>query len=521
MRHFKQPLCLFLSFLFSSALQAQALYPTEGAQSFAPEHPVMQVDKVRWTPLRAVSAKELPASVDNSLADYFPPVIDQKGGSCAQASGIGYMFTYEMNRFLGRKAAENEDYCFSYLFTWNFLNSGRDEGGFVDEGLNIAVKYGVMTAADYGYAMAEQFKWGSGFDKYLKAMRYRGRRIYELPCTNAEELLRIKNYLYDKGDGHKGGGILTFSTQSRGWKMVNSYKGPSATGYRSLMTGLGHDGAHALTIAGYDDLVTYTDQNGKEHHGAFIVVNTWGKAMHDRGRFYLPYDLFLERTPEVTDNILSRHMTAVDVRSHEPKVVYKVELDYSSRDDISLVYGASDNKEQTSFPLDRHTPVIFNNQGGDYPLLGAYNNKGTLEFALDYTEYLPSPDHLHARYFLRVLRSARGDKSGEGRLKAFSILDYRTPGAPREYVCRDLKDEPLKWGDNVFMVCTVPWMRVSANPNRWRDANGQIAPSMTYVLRTASGKYAKLRTVGYDKESGQLTFQYQVQHDGTRKFLAN
>ena len=101
---------------------------------------------------------ELPKSVDNSLLMYFPPVINQQGGSCAQASGIGYMFTYEINRLLGRDAKASSDNRFAYLFTWNFVNEGGDNGGFVDEGLGIAKNFGVMTERDFTYAYVYQYR---------------------------------------------------------------------------------------------------------------------------------------------------------------------------------------------------------------------------------------------------------------------------------------------------------------------------------------------------------------------------
>ena len=41
-----------------------------------------------------INGQELPQYVDNSVNKYFPPIIDQYGGSCAQASSIGYVFTY-------------------------------------------------------------------------------------------------------------------------------------------------------------------------------------------------------------------------------------------------------------------------------------------------------------------------------------------------------------------------------------------------------------------------------------------
>ncbi|MFO7809875.1 MAG: hypothetical protein R6V47_00695, partial [Candidatus Delongbacteria bacterium] len=46
----------------------------------------------------AGTIKDLPYKLDNSQLKYFRPVFSQKRfGSCAQASGIGYVFTYHMN----------------------------------------------------------------------------------------------------------------------------------------------------------------------------------------------------------------------------------------------------------------------------------------------------------------------------------------------------------------------------------------------------------------------------------------
>lgn len=85
----------------------------------------------------------------------------------------------------------------------------------------------------------------------------------------------MKRWLYDAGDGSAAGGVLTFSAMSSGWDIDDDYQGPSLTGYHSLLKGLATDGAHALTIAGYDDTVVYTDAQGTPHTGAFIVVNSW------------------------------------------------------------------------------------------------------------------------------------------------------------------------------------------------------------------------------------------------------
>lgn len=74
----------------------------------------------QWQPRQR---QVLPSSVDNSVSEHFPDIFNQIGGSCAQSSGIRYMFTYEMNRYLNRKATA-PDNVFSYFYTWNFLNNG-------------------------------------------------------------------------------------------------------------------------------------------------------------------------------------------------------------------------------------------------------------------------------------------------------------------------------------------------------------------------------------------------------------
>lgn len=75
-------------------------------------------------------AKGLPDKVDNSILKYFPNVFLQKGHSCSQAAGIGYCFTYELNRIRNSEPKgrydqtpiESTDNLFAYLHTYNLLN---------------------------------------------------------------------------------------------------------------------------------------------------------------------------------------------------------------------------------------------------------------------------------------------------------------------------------------------------------------------------------------------------------------
>lgn len=449
----------------------------------------------------------LPTSVDNSKTIWFPPVISQKGGSCAQASGIGYMFTYEINRLLSRNASASAANRFSYLFTWNFVNDGDDNGGFVDEGLAIARNFGVMTDEDFGFTSVYQFKWTSGYERYLNACRYRVKRIVNLDSSNDADIEKIKEYLYNhSGDGHDGGGVLTFSTQSVGWTIDGNYSGPSQTGYKSLLTKLATSGAHALTIAGYDDTVESTDQNGKKHLGAFIVVNSWGSWWGDNGRFYLPYYFFTDDDGD-PQTYVSSSMTGCDVYENEPKIVFKVRLNYSSRNDLRVTYGASDSPYAGS-AASNYNSIIVNNQGGDHPMAGAFysSTSGILEFAIDFSDHMPQANHQYGRYFINVVRSQRGKKTGEGTIDYLSVFDYRN-GTPREYVCRNMAGTKLELGANRFSVPATHPGHFSASPLSHLDDRGNVISGKYFVVRTAGGHYAKLKFTG---TRDALTMNYKI-----------
>lgn len=458
------------------------------------ELPDTKIPRTRWRPLRALDT-ELPAAVDNSQSRYFPPVFTQSGGSCAQASGIGYMFTYEMNRYLDRDAslAENQ---MSYEFVWHMLNDGEDQGGFVNEGLLLAYNYGVMTVADYGASGVAAFKWASGYDKYLRAMRYRAAET----LTYDDSITVMKRYLYDAGEGRTPGGVLTFSGQSTDWQFDNSYDGPSLTGYHSLLVSLATDGAHAMTIVGYDDTVRYTDKAGIEHQGAFIAVNSWGSYMHDRGHFYLPYDFF--RDPTVPSQQLSDKVQGVRVRVHEPKVVARLVIDYSSRNDLRFMIGLSTDADARQ--PQRYKPVgAFQNQGGDLPMRGSYFGS-QIEIAIDLTPLLDGLEGDAGVWYLDIIKSVAGKVQGQGCLMELSVIDYRGDVAV-EYPYRAPLPAIIAGGNNRFEIRMKPRASV--------PVSGLTVNSIgegTLVLRTADGRPAKVEIRNNTSGSGRLDLRYQV-----------
>ena len=164
-----------------------------------------------------MTGQELPQYVDNSTNKYFPPIIDQSGGSCAQASSIGYVFTYEMNRLLDRDASASPANRFSYQFIWNLVNDGVDQGGFAEDGLFVAMRSGAMTEEDFSTLTMSSFTWPSGFEKYHNALRYRVARFVRFE----RDVDTYKRYL--AGSAGRPGGILSFSGNCYGWNMLKDY----------------------------------------------------------------------------------------------------------------------------------------------------------------------------------------------------------------------------------------------------------------------------------------------------------
>lgn len=467
-----------------------------------------------WKMKVRTKAGTLPASVENNKYKYFPPVISQIGGSCAQASTIGYVCTYELNRLLDRSASDPANRC-SYLYSWNFINGGKDEGSLSTDGLDLAYNAGLMSDADFPrQTSAYQFRWASGYERYYRALHNKVSHFNDIEIKTMEDITRAKHYLYDKNEEGRPGGILVFSSQAEGWRFDENYNGPSETGITVLLTRLGNDGPHAMTITGYDDLVEFTAPDGTIQHGAFIVTNTHGSFRHDKGRFYLPYWFFLH---EKDGLILGKTLTGATIEHKAPEIVFRATFEYSSRDDLNFKIGVS-GKLTDKVPTHDYIVPIMNNQGGDFQMQGSDSKPEMREMdvAFDFSMYADRLEGMETpNFFLTVTRGKRGSKYGEGKIHSVAVYDYRKSRTEPLVYRKDLGDAELKEGANIFSIPSGKIPETSFSPVTWLNKYEKPVAA-PLVFKTAKGKYAKVRFSEYDRENGTIRMKYVYNPNGSR-----
>ncbi len=247
-----------------------------------------EIDKIPVVTLKGNNnTKDLPAYLDNSTNQYFRPVFNQTDGCCAQASGIAYAFTYEINRLRGTSANITNNQ-FPTHYTYNFLNGGSGENGsWYNDGWEIIKAGGCPTVDTYGGLAQSANYWMSSYANYESGMTNRLQDYFAVNVSTPEGLETLKSWLFNHLDDSDVGGIVTFSAG-----VSDNF---SMTGDNKIIE-WGHVVNHAMTFVGWDDNIEY-DYNGSGtitnnvdinndgvvdmkdwERGALIMVNSWGTS---------------------------------------------------------------------------------------------------------------------------------------------------------------------------------------------------------------------------------------------------
>ena len=377
----------------------------------------------------------LPAKVDNSQRPWFRPIFIQSGGCCGQASGIGYTFTYEINRVrnLNANVPENQ---YPTHFTWNFLNETYDGGGsWYYEGWKVIEQMGIPTVEDYGgMSSSSSTVWMTGYENYYKALaNHVIDTIQRIDMTTPNGLDKLKHWLNDHGNGQATGGLANF--------VGNAYNAQygilpfdSDDAGDSIMMHFGDTANHAWTIVGYNDDVKF-DFNGDGIYtnpsnnmaeweiGALKVANSWGTTYCNDGFVYVPYRLLATNPP---DGIQSKWAYVINVIDHyEPELTLKMNVKYPSRRNLRFYADYAESASQNGLLIDEEYWALNRPKSSQYEnlgMIGIPNNNDPIEFCLDYGQFF-NLSNVGKVYF--VVRETDLSNNTTGIISNFSLVDYR------------------------------------------------------------------------------------------------
>jgi hypothetical protein len=381
----------------------------------------------------SVMAGDLPVSVDNSLLKFFPPIRNQGSlGSCASFSSTYYQLSYmtAFQRNLDIRSTSDNTNKYSPKWTYNMINGGENNGSSFYQNYAIMEKHGAATWAQFPYDSdfrawcLDGAVWRNALGARTRVTQY----VYE--ASTDAGLDQLKELLTD-------GYVLVFGTYINSWIFKNAADDPStadddaAAGRPVAYWMGGTDGAHGMTIVGYNDAV-WTDINANGaidagEKGAFRIANSWGTGWRESGFTWLAYDAL--RNPSALPDgpsggrvaaFQSDMVFVLTVRNgYAPLMVGEFTVSAAKRNQLRLNLGRS--ATSTDRPTTVWTPAMFQTQGGAYAFDGSATAvAGT--FVLDLTDILAAGAGLQ-RYYLGVYDGTAADAVT---LSAFKIVDMTT-----------------------------------------------------------------------------------------------
>lgn len=393
----------------------------------------------------------IPYSVNNANSYYFPYVFYQEEYSCAQASSLVYLFTYELavrrNRYVLFDDPYNKYHIPSH-FAWNFFNETNSFKGvsFMDT-WHLIKTAGSPFTPDWGTTyFGGSSKWMTGYSKYYEGMKNRISEMKAIPTDTELGILTLKHWLANHcSDENWGGCANIFVSNNQPYNILQpgtEEAGKHIYTYFSTPT-------HSITIVGYNDSIRYDFNNDGQYTnnlditgdgivnvkdweiGAVLIVNSHGPEFGDNGFAYLPYRLLASNS--AGGGVWNACTYVVEVRDEVfPQITYKATVKHNRRNMIKISAGISSDTSATN-PETIIDFGVFNYQGGPYYMQGAaYEGYQSLELGLDVTPLLNSmnPDQPYKFFFIIDENDPSG--LGTGEITKFALMDY-TSGIGTEF----------------------------------------------------------------------------------------
>jgi len=432
----------FVLFQFNLLSQESEIknYPTQNI--------INQADSVWMSKLPEIKLPEnyrhrvLPATIDNSTFPWFRPIFSQSSASCGQSAGIGYIFTYEINR-ARNLPADTSINQYPTHFAWNFGNSGYGWYGVsYFHSFEILRVLGTPNVYDYGGMFIDEgVIWITGYDKYYGAMKNRITGVSQIKANTPDGLLTLKNWLNDHLDGSATGGIAGFYAGSPWAYSFLPPESPEAG--KIVMTNFqGSNATHAMTIVGYNDSIRYdfnfdgqftnnldinfdgvVDMKDWEI-GGVKFANSYGDTWGDQGFCYMMYKVIADDLSE--GGIWNHAIHILDVNpGYTPELTMKLTVKHDSREKINITAGVS-NDTASLLPEHLLSFPIFNYGGGHQYMQGYRDDeaKKTIEVGLDLTPLLSYVTPGKPARFFVVIDENDPKNEGTGEIVSYSIMDY-------------------------------------------------------------------------------------------------
>lgn len=392
------------------------------------------------------STLDLPEVVDNSQNIFMRPIFSQSGGSCGQASGVGYDFTYEINwaRNLPSSILENQ---YPTHYTWNFLNNGTGYGSWYYDGWDIIKENGCPNFPTWGVLPYNANKWMTGYDNYYSGMHNKVDSYWYINVGTPSGLETFKHWVDNHNADTEIGGLGCFAIYMSGVVSYPELPPESAEPGKRIISDWNSStgGYHAMTFVGYNDNIKYDingdglftndmDTNGdgivdmKDWEiGALKIANSWGlnwPTQNDAGYVYFPYRL-LAKAGAITGH---KVYVVIAKEEYSPELTVKVKVEYPTtnlddpaRRKLEFNVGYANNANQIT-PINYTDYSSFNNQGGYHPMQGI--NYDPIEVGLDFSYWYKEEDNVGKIFFI-IDENEYPAPTNDGIIEYFSIIDYR------------------------------------------------------------------------------------------------
>ncbi|MCK4676876.1 MAG: T9SS type A sorting domain-containing protein [Bacteroidales bacterium] len=416
-----------------------------------PEYTPVLISKLNSIPELELtdSSSNTPLSsiVDNSLNKYMRTIFPQEGNSCSPAAGIGYNFTYEINRLRDIDVSNPliDTNLFPTHFAYNYLNGGIDTGSNIIDCWDIVIEQGCPTVPVWGGMAGDYRKWMTGYNNYDTSFYNKLKSYSKITITDSTKLDVLKHWLSDHNEGDSIGGLANFIAKVLGEDMDYRKLQVSPDSGKWLINRFGSSGNHTLTIVGYHDSIMFDNNNDGLYTdsidinnddtvdirdwkiGVVKVANSWGNGWKDSGYIYVPYRLLAESV--INGGIKLNHAYVIHLdtaqKYYKPDIILKLKIQHPIRNTLSFHLGHAPNCNYTD-PVDLKQNCPFSkHKGGTLPMQGINDDPIEIEFDFSYyfDDKITNEKTDFGKVFLEICEQSAINLSAI--IYEFSMIDYR------------------------------------------------------------------------------------------------